>query len=421
LFFFSIKQDLHIKLKKYFPPAQVSTMLEEEFAEFPIERYQNRYYVSNLGHIYSKRTKQRLNSRIMNGFNTIFIYTDRRAKQYRIDKLVALAFIGKEKQYLLHRDGNKLNDRVDNLKWFRNINYLRIKYRGRWKAIKNLEGYYISNKGKIWSSKSDSIIKEQKIAGYPSVNIGSPKRLFQHIHRFVAIAFCSNLNNHPIVNHKDGNKDNYYYKNLEWVNNSENVLHGRSMKKEIEDTTGIKIKSTSKIETDHTPPLKYKVLDWLPKYLICKDGKIFSLKRQKYLAYCLNNSGYYRVRCNKKNALYVHKLIAEAYLPTPLPDQTQVNHKNRIRTDNRLENLEWCSPSENSKHAQNNPDKVNKSCKSVHQIDPITQEIIKTYISIIGASRETKINSGTIVHCCKERISLAGGYIWKYAEKEQES
>ncbi|HOW46205.1 MAG TPA: HNH endonuclease signature motif containing protein [Rubrivivax sp.] len=46
----------------------------------------------------------------------------------------------------------------------------------------------------------------------------------------------------------------------------------------------------------------------------------------------------------------VHRLVAEAFLGPALPGQTDVNHKNGARGDNRLENLEWVTRSENHKH-----------------------------------------------------------------------
>jgi len=71
-----------------------------------------------------------------------------------------------------------------------------------------------------------------------------------------------------------------------------------------------------------------------------RDGRIRALQD--------NGHGYMTVLIGKKR-LYVHRLVAKAYLENPL-ELPQVNHKNGIKHDNRVENLEWCTAKQNAKH-----------------------------------------------------------------------
>ena len=79
------------------------------------------------------------------------------------------------------------------------------------------------------------------------------------------------------------------------------------------------------------------------------------LRRGKILRQSLNAT-YLSVELNKnaraKN-LKVHRLVAQTFIPNP-KNKPQINHKNSIRTDNRVENLEWCTHAENMKHAMDN-------------------------------------------------------------------
>ena len=94
-----------------------------------------------------------------------------------------------------------------------------------------------------------------------------------------------------------------------------------------------------------------------------------------------------------------------------------MNHKNLNRTDNRLENLEWVSISENNKHSiENNPRQYAHLQKKVVCLDKDTNEIIKIYNGIKEASRERGANSGSIVKVCKGIRVTAGNYKWKYYE-----
>lgn len=86
-----------------------------------------------------------------------------------------------------------------------------------------------------------------------------------------------------------------------------------------------------------------------PHYSINSDGKIFSNYRKTFLKPAYDKDGYLKVTLTKNKKLYykrVHCLVLETFVGLP-KDNQQSNHKNGIRNDNRLENLEWCTPKEN--------------------------------------------------------------------------
>lgn len=110
-----------------------------------------------------------------------------------------------------------------------------------WNSISGYEGLYeISNYGavkslsKVWiSGNNRKCSHEGKLlnqfcdaVGYRFVGLYKDKKIkYLKVHRLVASAFCENIENKPQVNHKDGDKSNNYYENLEWCTAKENTQH----------------------------------------------------------------------------------------------------------------------------------------------------------------------------------------------------
>ena len=100
------------------------------------------------------------------------------------------------------------------------------------KQIKDFPDYYITNKGKVWSYKWKN--KPREIGGvlmgkgkYKSVTLMIDNLKGKHfrIHRLVAKYFVDGYFEGAVVNHKDGNKLNNHYSNLEWVTQQDNIKH----------------------------------------------------------------------------------------------------------------------------------------------------------------------------------------------------
>ena len=115
-----------------------------------------------------------------------------------------------------------------------------------WKDVKDYEGLYqVSNLGRVkslerkswngykWFIKKERILKPRPLkAGYLKVSLSKDGIVKDFlIHRLVAIAFIPNPNNLPEVNHKDENKGNNWYCNLEWCDGKYNINYGTAIER----------------------------------------------------------------------------------------------------------------------------------------------------------------------------------------------
>lgn len=168
-----------------------------------------------------------------------------------------------------------------------------------------------------------------------------------------------------------------------------------------------------------------------PDYWISSDGYVISYRRNKngkIMKGSPDTDGYIQVKLNERKLRSVHGLVAMAFIENP-ENKPQVNHINGIPCDNRVENLEWVTNSENQKHAyriglqkarhKEELPNYNKYCNGNRIVlqYSLDGKFIREYPSIAMATREMggKAHS-TIQNACNNSHHTAYGYKWKYKE-----
>lgn len=156
------------------------------------------------------------------------------------------------------------------------------------------------------------------------------------------------------------------------------------------------------------------------RYSVSNTGKVRNDKRNANLTPAIDKDGYERVSLGRKPLKYVHRLVAEAFIPNP-QNKTQVNHINGVKNDNRVDNLEWCTPSENQFHRYH----ILKKSASVVKAHESAKRPIKcvelnaVYGSISEAASLLCVNACSISNCIHGRRKTAGGYHWQTIKKQK--
>jgi hypothetical protein len=127
----------------------------------------------------------------------------------------------------------------------------------------------------------------------------------------------------------------------------------------------------------------------LERVIECRKD-VFLNKKEKFLSDWNCGKGYRKVKLSKdsiEKSFRVHRLVAENFLSNP-ESKLEVNHINGIKNDNRVENLEWSTSSENTIHALNNKLKISQK-GSEHGMSKLT-EIDVIEIRKIGRNKTLK-------------------------------
>lgn len=136
------------------------------------------------------------------------------------------------------------------------------------------------------------------------------------------------------------------------------------------------------------------------EFPIIRNGKNFTSNRKaKYRTVIISpSSGYCFVTTHRRfgNAklLLVHRLVAQAFIPNP-ENKPCVNHKNSTRTDNRVENLEWCTSKENAAHKVEMKRHIRGS---LHKLAKINEDIAMQIFNSVLTVKETADKFNTSTH-----------------------
>lgn len=130
---------------------------------------------------------------------------------------------------------------------------------------------------------------------------------------------------------------------------------------------------------------------------------------QPYFSVSLSISG-------NKTRFLVHRLVAQSFIPNP-DNKPHINHIDGNPSNNYVENLEWCTDSENRKHAWDTGLQGKGSRKSVNQYT-LTGDPIKTFRSITEAVKIMKGGTKEIPDCCNNKRGSYKNYKWKWNKDE---
>lgn len=328
-----------------------------------------------------------------------------------------------------------------------------------WKKMKApFSKYEISSDGRVRSLRTNRLLKGNTVSGYQRFALRDEalhKTVYKMAHRLVAEFFLESYAEHLVVNHKNFDRMDNRAENLECITTLENIKHARGAKTWAPPGT----RPVLQMNLDGQLIKRWPSLIAIGREAGFSRSKIIDVckgRRRSFLGFIwrydeerrpadeiwrdfsldgrnigvssygavrgqtgkilkpADANGYVKVNLSGRRFL-VHRLVALVFLG-PAPNKAaQVNHKNFVKTDNRPENLEWVSPSENS--SRRSPERnIDGLYRRVIRIDIKTGEET-SYKSLEEAVLKNELSSkGNLCEVCNGRRKTTGGFGWKYAD-----
>lgn len=256
--------------------------------------------------------------------------------------------------------------------------------------------YIIYSDGRVYNTFKNRYIKQSMgSTGFLYVYLYyKGKRYCKYVHRLIVEKFlcCKELPNYCVVNHVDGNK----------LSNSLSNLY-------LDDTM-----------TKMLPNEVIKQIKGFDGYYISNMGRVFFIDGQddincnkhRLISQQNNGHGYLHVKIRnnkgKRMTLYVHRLVAETFIPNPYNKPT-VNHIDEVKTNNHVENLEWMTMKEQSNYGKlSTSEKRMRIYRTNYEVVGYSKRYHHAFYSMEHAQRVTGINESSISMCIHGKRSYAG-------------
>lgn len=263
------------------------------------------------------------------------------------------------------------------------------------KDIPNYEKIYsITKDGQVWSYRSNRFLKNRKRKSGVSIelNVNGKAKTFS-IGKLVFLTWndlsLKDLEDFNII-HLDGDIYNNNLSNLE-----KKQIRNFQLDEEIKDIPG------------------YEGL-----YAITKTGKVWTHINKKFLIPKKTEMNCIQVQLyknNKKEYCNVHRLVMITWNPHLSSEQLQVNHLDEDRTNNNLDNLEWCTSTYNINYGTRNKRVADKLKKQVRCIE--TGQIFESQNAVAEFLGQKSVSN--ISNCLSGKQKTCGGYHWERIGDEE--
>lgn len=154
-------------------------------------------------------------------------------------------------------------------------------------------------------------------------------------------------------------------------------------------------------------------------YEVSDKGRVKSIGYGDYriLRPLKTKNGYLRVwicKNGEKEKCYIHRLVAQTFIHNPnnLPE---VNHKDEDKTNNSVQNLEWCDQKYNINYGTRTQRQSEKLSKPILQYTK-SGKLVREWKSLHDVERNLGYNHCSISKCCKGKLKSAYNFIWKFKD-----